>query len=113
MRKTSEILHLECVLTNDDRLAMSKDLSDSINKMKAQEDKLKTAQAQIKSEIQMLDANINRLSNCISTGKEFRDVECTIEYNFVTGTKTWYRTDTGEEAKNDIISERERQEQFL
>ena len=73
---------------------------------------LKRLQHRKKAEIQESDGVIARLSEAINNGYEYRDVECRIAYDFQAKIKTWYRTDTGEVEKQDIISEGELQEEM-
>lgn len=113
MRKTKESLHLECALTNEEKLKYSKELSESVSKKARAEEGLKSFQTQKKAEIAGCDANINRLAEILNVGKEYRMVECTIEYDFTTKEKTWVRKDTGEIAQTDIIPGRELQEELV
>ena len=113
MRPTKAVLPIECVLSNEDKLNYSRDLANAISKMKRAQDRSKSFSAQIKAEIQAYDATINLLSEKINAGKEFRDVECRIEYDWDKKTKSWFRIDTGEIVAEDIITEKELQEELI
>ncbi len=105
MPKKTEELNLECALTNPEKLDYSKDLAENINRKARAEDSLKAYKSQAKSEIEGHEAKINLLSQKISSGMEYRMVECSIEYDWNNKTRTWVRLDTGEIAKDDIIPE--------
>jgi hypothetical protein len=110
MRKTKENLQLECILTNEEKLTYSKNLSENISKKTRSEEQLKSFQAQMKAEITSCDAQIQIIAEKLNTGKEYRPIECDIQYNYSTKEKIWVRKDTGEIAKTDIISEFDLQE---
>jgi len=111
MRKTKEKLNLECVLTDQEKLAYSKQLAENLSKKQRAEDTLKSFNTQKKAEIAGLDAEINLKVDKINSGREYRDVECTIFWDWDRKVKVWTRTDTGEVAHEDIISEHELQEE--
>jgi hypothetical protein len=110
-RKLKEKLSLMVVLTDAEKLAYAEQSADAHNRKCASEDNIKAYSTQAKAEIAGYEAQINMLSNKISMGKELRSVECSIHYDFDTKQKTWFRNDTGEIAKTDIISEEELQEE--
>ncbi|MBN1253958.1 MAG: hypothetical protein JXA50_01620 [Deltaproteobacteria bacterium] len=112
MRKTQDALHLECILTDQEKLAYSKTLSENVSKTARAEEALSSFQKQMKAEIASCEAQINMLAEKINTGKEYRMVECEIRYDFKMQEKKWIRSDTGEVAKQDIISEEELQEEM-
>lgn len=113
MRKTKENLHLECVLTDQEKLDYSKQLSENVSKKTRAEEHLKSFQTQIRAEITACDATINMLAEKLNTGKEYRMIECKIEYDFEKKEKVWIRKDTGEIAQQDIIDEKELQEELV
>lgn len=112
MRITKEKLYLECVLTDAEKLRYGAEMAELLNKKSRAEDQLKSTSTAIKAEIAAHDAKINDLSGKISTGKERRDVECEINYDWDRKVKSWIRKDTGEVTKEDIIPERELQEEL-
>jgi len=112
MRKRKESLNIECVLTDPERLVYAKTLSEHISRRQRSEDQLKSFQTQIKAEISSHEAQINLLSEKLNTGREYRFIECEIEYDWDKKTKRWRRVDNKEIAKEDIISERELQEEL-
>ena len=106
----TDTLRLECTLTDKERLAYSKLLAEEISAKKRAEDELERFRKQQNATISGNDAQINLLSEKLNTGREFRDVECTIELNFATNTATITRNDTGELVKERPLKESERQE---
>lgn len=105
MPKIEENLSVECQLTADEKLTYSKELAESINSKRRSEDSLTAFKSQVNSEIKGFEAKINLLSQKISSGTEYREVPCRIEYDWNGKTRCWIRIDTGEEVKNDIIPE--------
>ena len=95
MRKTKEMRKLECVLTDANRLNYSKELSETIQDKARHEDSLKSFTIQAKAEIQGCQEKINLLASKLSTGKEYREVEVEIVYNWQDGKRYYTRTDTG------------------
>ena len=111
MRKTREKLNLECVLTDQEKLAYSKQFAENHSKKQRAEDALKSFTTQKKAEIAGLEAQVNLMADKINTGREYREVECSIMWDWDRKVKEWTRTDTFEVCKEDIISEYELQEE--
>ena len=112
MRKTKDSLNLECVLSDQEKLEYAKKLAQHHEEKSRAEDRLTEFKSQMKAEIDTHEAQINLLSRKVYSGKEYREVACVIEYDWDEKTKQWIRVDTGEVAKQDIISERELQEEM-
>ncbi len=110
MRPTTSKRQLQCILTDSDRLHYSREIARAVEHKRSAETRLKSAQDQIKSEITSAEEEINRYSTSISNGFETREVECSIQYDFEHGVKTFFRTDTGELVTTETISDRERKE---
>jgi uncharacterized protein YecA (UPF0149 family) len=110
MRKIKDILSLQCILTEKELLTYSKQLSENISKKARSEDCLKQFSSQVKSEIATCDANINSIAEKLNTGKEFRNVDCEIVYDFEKKERRWVRVDTFETIKTDMILEEDLQE---
>lgn len=113
MRKTSEKLQCKCILTDEETLKYSRDMSSAKSKQSRFESELKSYTITKKAEIQEQETKVLIFSEKINNGYEFRDVECEIVYDFDIKIKRWYRKDTGEVEKEDIISDRELQEELL
>jgi hypothetical protein len=108
-RVVQEETRLECVLTDNEKLAYSADLAEHIGNKARAEDNLKSFKSQIKSEIDGHTAAINLLSGKISSGKEFRLVDIEIHFDYNTRMKTYIRKDTGQVFKTEGIRQDELQ----
>lgn len=91
-----ETLNIKCVLTDDEMMLISKDMSEHINKKKQAEDNLASYSAQMKAEIKGHDAAINRSAMLINSGCEYRNVLCDVCIEPEIDTVTWIRKDTNE-----------------
>jgi hypothetical protein len=112
MRITKEILDLECFLTDEEKLKYSKQMAEAFTNKCRAEDAMKSFSSQKKAEIQNLESAVNLLADKLNSGKEYRPIECMVEYNFDDKTKRWIRNDTQEIIKEDIITEEELQEEL-
>jgi hypothetical protein len=110
--KENIVENLKCVLTKEELLVYGKEVAQAqLNKVTTM-DNLKSYQTKIKSDIAICDAKINSVSEKIRSGTEWRDVECTVTFDWDKGIKSIYRIDTGEFIRDDIIPEHERQEKL-
>lgn len=91
-----ETLNLKCVLTDDEMMAISKEMSEHINKKKQAEDNLASFSAQLKAEIKGHEAIINKSAMLINSGSEYRNVKCEVQIDGKKNTVYWIRADTGE-----------------
>lgn len=104
---------LEVRLTEKELKTASKALAEAINKRTMIESQLETFKAQKKAEVAAQDAIISATSVLVNSEKEFRMIECKVEYDFAKkGVKTTVRLDTGEIINTQPISNDERQ-QFM
>jgi hypothetical protein len=111
MTRPTEIKRmLECIITDQDRLNFSKAIAKAVSDKARKEDNLKSFSTQLKSEIQRCEGDINSLSEKLNSGKEYRDVVCSVIYDWQEFVKRIVRIDTGEQIDVDIIPEKERQE---
>ena len=89
--------NLTCLLTVEEMKTLGVELADASQKKTRLEDDKKQAMSQYKAEIDAADAEINAISQKISSGREIRMVECTVRYHTPQdGMKTIERNDTGE-----------------
>ena len=89
--------NLTCLLTVEEMKTLGVELADASQKKRRLEDDKKQAMSQYKAEIDAADAEINAISQKISSGREIRMVECTVRYHTPQdGMKTIERNDTGE-----------------
>lgn len=103
-------LYLECTLSDAEKLIYSKDLGENITFKVRAEESLKSFSIQKKAEITGHDAKINLLVNKINTGREYREVECEIKFDWEEKLKSWVRKDTGEVAQVHNMTEDEIEE---
>jgi len=96
-----ETLSLKCVLTDEEMLAISKDLSEHLNKKKAAEDDLASFSAQKKAEIKGHEAIINKSAMLINSGSEYRNIKCEVVIEPAKDTVSWIRQDTGDLAQQE------------
>ena len=70
------------------------ELANKNQELRRKEDQKKSIAAQMKSDIDLLNEQINSASTKVSSGYEYRDVKCTVFYNKPTnGMKTLVRSD--------------------
>ena len=92
--------HLRCNLTESELLMSGKELAETTHELAQLDADKKRVVSDFAAKITERQSRINRLSGVISTGYEFRDVECTVYYHSPrTGEKETFRNDT-----NDLIA---------
>ena len=111
-RKLSVSANLECKLSDIDIAKLGKELATIHSEKNRIESRMKSYQSQCKADIAQCNATIQSISERVNTGKEFRDVECRIFYDFNSGTKEFIRVDTGEIVRTERISDAEIQEEL-
>ena len=107
-----EIKSLKVILTEEKIIIYSKKLAKANNDKVEIEAKLKAVKDDFKHQTSKADADIAMLSDRISTGEEYSDVQCFWEFNWEKGEKRLIREDTGEEVAKYEITDFERQEQL-
>lgn len=100
---------LECRLTEEELKASSKTLADALRQRRGHESSLETFKSQMKAQITQLEGTINEMEGRINSEKEFRMVECEVTFDYQTGMKTTVRKDTGEQVREEKITDEERQ----
>jgi uncharacterized protein YktB (UPF0637 family) len=90
------------VFTQDELNQLGHELARSNRERTGAEDEKKSVMSDFKARIDGLDARINRLSNNISNGFEYKDMECTLELDLEAKKRIFRRIDT-----NEIIREEE------
>ena len=111
MRKVRDSMTLPCILTDEEKAKYSADLAQAVSDKKKHEGEMERFKSQNKAQITSCETTIDLCAELVNTGREYRSVECSIEYDFDNKTKKWIRIDTGEEVKHDIITESELQEE--
>lgn len=105
-------LYLACKLTVAELQEQSKALANAIRVKTQKLDAIETFKAQAKAEIAELEAIINKSSSLINSEIEFRDIDCTVDYDWKKGIKIYFRNDSGEQVKQENVTTDERQNQF-
>lgn len=113
MRQTTKKIYLECKLTDAELKDCSKKLAEAISRKTRIENSLEGFKSEKKAEIQSCDGEISLMSEKVNSEKEFRSVDCSIEYDFKRSKKTITRKDNGEIYKVEDITDEERQEELL
>lgn len=113
MRKHVDKKNLECDLRDDELLKYSQEMAEYLSKKSGAEAQKKSFNAQIGSVIAECEEHLNLLGNKIRSKKEYRDVECRIEYDWDRKIKTWYRNDTNAFVYEDVITIDDLQEELV
>lgn len=103
-------LPLEVKLTKDEMMAASKALAEAINKSNRIINELDTFKAQKKAELTAAKDEIAKQSVLVNSEKEFRNVECEVDYDWRKAVKHFIRLDTGEIVRTEAITNEERQQ---
>ncbi len=111
-RLEKETIKLSCILTDPERIKYSQQLAEAIQERGREEDDLKSYKSSAKFRQDSIDGRVNDLTTKISTGKEFRDVECEIVWDFKKREKTWKRKDAKEVVRTARITDEELQEEI-
>lgn len=101
---------LACVLTEQEILTYSKEMSAAIRERVEKETELENFRVRAKAAIGELDGKIGVRSVAVESGKEYRKVVCEWRYNYDKKIKVLFRLDTGEEIETAEISPAEMQE---
>jgi len=111
-KRTQEYLRVQ--LAREELLVYGKEQADKLNEKVRLEEDLDRIKADFKAKISALEARINGLTSCISTGYEYRNVKCT-EYLGLpeAGKKTVVRDDTGETVSVKDMTQDEMQRKLL
>ena len=111
MRESKRYEQLECVLSDDELKVYSKSMAEAFKSKEKVEAELQAFKSKKKGEVEAYDALVKDMSYKISSGKEFRKVECRVNYDWDNKEKIIARIDTGEIVDIEIISEHELQEE--
>ncbi len=104
--------NLKSKLSDPELKEYAKELSDKfIEHVQLEADK-KGVVAEYKAKLEVIEGQLNLLSQKVSTQHEWRDVDCHWDYNWKTDKKRLVREDTGEIAKEEKITQSDRQKLF-
>ena len=102
--------YLRCDFTDAEIAETAKQLARANYKRTSLEQQKKEVDSALKGEIEAENSVIQRLSNCINTGHEYRNIECRIELDTPEpGKKRVVRLDTGEEVSVRLMTDADRQ----
>jgi hypothetical protein len=111
-RPTKELRKLSCILTDAECVKCSQQLTDEMDAIDREESDLAEYKKGYGFRIEQITGRMNELRTKIGTGREFRDVECSIEWDFTKKKKIVTRKDTKEVVSTTPISEEECQEEL-
>lgn len=100
-------------LDDDELLDRGRALVQNMRKTAEAEEAREAENKRRKGDIALLEGVTARLSTAISTGTEDKDVDCEERKDFIHGTVTIVRMDTGEVVDQRVMSAEERQEKMF
>lgn len=102
--------HLSCDLTEEELSKCSKELARDSIELRETEESKKEVVSDFAAKTKGLESGISRNSRKVSTGMEWRNVDCQWLFDFSAGYKRLIRTDTGEELEALVkVSDNDRQ----
>jgi FixJ family two-component response regulator len=100
---------LPCQLTEYERRDRGILLAKTVQDIALTEERHANVKAQLKAELQGLQAQESKLAGAVARGEESRDVRVSITYDFAELSVAEHREDTGEELSRRAMTEAERQ----
>ena len=110
IKVTITSMRLPVKLNDDELLARGRQLVENMRKTAAAEEAREVENKKRKSEIELLEEVTARLGGSISSGSEEREVECEMRKDYIHGSVTTVRSDTGEVVDERVMTADERQE---
>lgn len=101
--------YLKYTFSEDEKAALAVEMAEGVNAIAKAEDALKAVKSDFKSQIDTLTAGVNGNATKISSGFEYRNIECTVMADY--DRKVWkiYRDDTAEMCKERKMTTEEMQ----
>lgn len=99
--------------TAADKVSTASELSQKILELKTLGDEKKSAMSSFAAQINILTAEINRLSENYRNGYEYRNIPCTVEKDFDRKVKVYKEADTGYVIKEEPLEEEDYQTNIL
>jgi hypothetical protein len=96
-------------LTEDERMAASKKLAETLWERDQKQDEAKSKAAEYRDEVKALSATVSELQTVVRSGVQHRLVDCEDRKNLAAGTIETYRLDTGEMVESRPMSGIEKQ----
>ena len=109
-KKTTRYLRYD--FTEAEKKVIADDMAQAYAEVEAGEKKLKSAQSQIKSEIAQAEERVKSNAEKLRSGFEFRDVECTVVFNYKDKKVLVWRDDRHEKIDSRDMTEAERQQKL-
>lgn len=100
---------VKCMLTEDEKRALSEEMAMKTLEAEDIEAQKKSVMTSFKERIEAAQYAARSAAQKIKDGYEMRDVECTVEKDFISGTIRYVRTDTFEEVRSKKMSQEEKQ----
>ena len=101
--------NVKCVLTDAEKQQAGFDLAEAFLELNRGKNDLKSVTAQYKSRIAQVEASISDKSSMLSSGYEFRDIECEVIKNYDDRIIRIIRPDTGEVVEERMMAHDELQ----
>ena len=113
MRQEKVTEYLQYHFTSDELLEIARETSRTLNEKRILEDKKSEIAKTLAGDIAAKQAQIDKLSGCIASGYEWRNIECVLRYDSPRpGLVELVRTDTGEIVKHRRMTDGELQMQL-
>lgn len=109
MKKETIVQTLPCILTREELEDRSRRLAAAVQASSELEKEKKAINDQIKAREAAFDAEITNMSGQITSGKEYRQIECEWVFDWDKGFKVFQRLDNYEVLQTQKITEQERQ----
>lgn len=100
---------LKVTLTIDEKANYGEQQAKALQELRQLDDRLEEVKGQIKGQQKELEARVNRISETIRNGYEYREVEVEKQLDLEAGIAKFYRIDTGEIYRTRPLSKEERQ----
>lgn len=111
-RQERAVLTLQCVLTDEELREKTIEHTHLLDEIDQLNDDLKSLKKRMMATIAEKEAEEASLRIVVNTGREHRKVECTINYDWEKKKKFFIRSDTGNTANVEPISDFELQEEM-
>ena len=109
MEEKFSIELIKHTLSEEELKTISSEMAKQTIDRQGAEEAKKGVMSDFKARIDGLTADIARAARRVTTGYEHRDIKCRVEMDFEQGMVFYYRTDTGELAKERPMRPDERQ----
>ena len=100
-------------LTQEEIIEFAKSLAKTTNELRDCEARKMEVTSQFAADLKKLKATTDSISIKISNGYEYREVECSWDFDYKGDTKTLYRKDTGETVRTTQLTIEDRQGKLL